>query len=155
MSNYVLLTPFFHPQSIDYFSDRLLAEATRNPKLPTVRPKTQRARRGRRYASSEAWPLASLRAIFVYAVRLCFRTDIGLAETKIDCHRVFPAISRDVAAFRIFGFCFHIYESTAAMQASQINRAKRCVALSDYRTRFVPPQTSLRSVLLGNCGASR
>ncbi len=25
MSNYVLLTPLFHPQSIDYFSDRLLA----------------------------------------------------------------------------------------------------------------------------------
>jgi hypothetical protein len=26
MSNYVLLTPLFHPQSIDYFSDRLLGE---------------------------------------------------------------------------------------------------------------------------------
>src|ERR1700758_1325479 len=26
MSNYVLLTPLFHPQSIDYFSDRLLVQ---------------------------------------------------------------------------------------------------------------------------------
>jgi rare lipoprotein A len=28
MSNYVLLTPLFHPQSIDYFSDRLLVKAS-------------------------------------------------------------------------------------------------------------------------------